>query len=79
MQSQARIAQTERGPVEYSDVGEGEVILYFHGTGITCDGMMPIEKVLYFHLIAKSVKLCSALSAVRPIVSVDTGPVIPVH
>ncbi len=49
MQSQKKIAQTERGPVEYSDVGEGEVILYFHGTGITCDGMMPIESRLIAH------------------------------
>jgi hypothetical protein len=34
---------TACGPVEYTDVGTGEVILYFHGTGLTGDAMVPIE------------------------------------
>ena len=34
---------TACGPVEYTEVGTGEVILYFHGTGLTGDAMVPIE------------------------------------
>jgi pimeloyl-ACP methyl ester carboxylesterase len=37
------VAQTERGPVEYSEAGSGDPILYFHGTGITGDVMAAIE------------------------------------
>ena len=43
MNHQTQIAQTAQGPVEFSIAGEGDAILYFHGTGGTCDGMMPFE------------------------------------
>lgn len=46
MDHQTQMAETARGPVEYCVAGEGEVILYFHGTGGTCDGMMPFEDEL---------------------------------
>ena len=46
MQSQTKIAETSLGRVEYSDAGEGEPLLYFHGTGITGDAMVPIESQL---------------------------------
>lgn len=46
MNHQTQIAQTACGPVEYSVAGDGDVILYFHGTGGTCDGMMPFESKL---------------------------------
>lgn len=43
MHQQTQIAQTAQGPVEFSMAGGGDAILYFHGTGGTCDGMMPFE------------------------------------
>ncbi len=43
MNHQTHIAETARGPVEYSVAGDGDAVLYFHGTGGTCDGMMPFE------------------------------------
>ncbi|MDA1016102.1 MAG: hypothetical protein O3A00_16805 [Planctomycetota bacterium] len=35
--------QTDCGLVEYTESGSGEVILYFHGTGLTGDTMMSFE------------------------------------
>jgi len=43
MNHPTQVVQTARGPVEYCSAGEGDAILYFHGTGGTCDGMMPFE------------------------------------
>ncbi|MCA9264432.1 MAG: alpha/beta hydrolase [Planctomycetales bacterium] len=43
MKHRTQMAETDRGPVEYSDAGDGEPILYFHGTGGTGNGMMPFE------------------------------------
>ncbi len=43
---QTKTVETSLGHVEYSDVGEGEPILYFHGTGITGDFMVTIESGL---------------------------------
>ena len=43
MNHQTQIAETACGPVEYSAAGDGDPVLYFHGTGGTCDGMMPFE------------------------------------
>ena len=40
------VIHTERGPVEYAESGNGPPILYFHGTGITCHGMLPVEAPL---------------------------------
>lgn len=40
------VNQTERGPVEYVQDGDGPSVLYFHGTGITCDGMLPFERAI---------------------------------
>ena len=40
------VIETSCGPVEYVEAGEGMPILYFHGTGITCDGMLPFEMPL---------------------------------
>lgn len=40
------VIETSRGPVEYTEAGWGTPILYFHGTGITCDGMLPFEMPL---------------------------------
>ncbi|MCH7724912.1 MAG: alpha/beta hydrolase, partial [Planctomycetes bacterium] len=41
-----KVVETNLGPVEYSESGAGEPILYFHGTGITGDIMIPIESPL---------------------------------
>ena len=41
-----KIIDTPRGPVEYSDAGAGEPILYFHGTGVTGEAMIPVESPL---------------------------------
>ncbi len=41
-----RIIETACGPVEYTTVGTGEPLLYFHGTGITGEVMAPIERPL---------------------------------
>ena len=38
-----KVIDTQRGPVEYTDAGAGEPILYFHGTGVTGDVMAAIE------------------------------------
>ena len=40
------IIETDRGTVEYSDAGTGAPVLYFHGTGVTGDAMVPIESRL---------------------------------
>ena len=40
------VIDTLRGSIEYVEAGDGPPILYFHGTGITCDGMLPIEEPL---------------------------------
>ena len=40
------VIETCHGPVEYIEAGSGTPILYFHGTGITCDGMLPFEEPL---------------------------------
>src|SRR5262245_43622406 len=44
-----KIALTRCGPVEYSEAGSGEAILYFHGTGVTGDVMVDIESPLVDH------------------------------
>ena len=38
------VIDTARGPIEYVESGSGLPVVYFHGTGITCDGMLPIEE-----------------------------------
>lgn len=40
------IIDTSCGPVEYVEAGTGMPVVYFHGTGITCHGMLPIEAPL---------------------------------
>jgi pimeloyl-ACP methyl ester carboxylesterase len=50
-----KVVETRCGPVEYSDAGAGDPILYFHGTGITGDVMVDVESPLVdegFRLIA---------------------------
>lgn len=50
-----KIVETRCGPVEYSEAGSGEPILYFHGTGVTGDVMVGVESPLVddgFRLIA---------------------------
>ena len=50
-----KIVETRWGPVEYSDAGSGDPILYFHGTGVTGDVMMSVESPLIddgFRLLA---------------------------
>lgn len=50
-----RVVDTRCGPVEYSDAGSGDPILYFHGTGVTGDVMATVEMPLIqdgFRLIA---------------------------
>jgi pimeloyl-ACP methyl ester carboxylesterase len=41
-----KVVVTQRGPVEYSEAGTGEGVLYFHGTGVTGDVMLTVEKSL---------------------------------
>ena len=41
-----KVVETDLGPVEYTDAGTGVPILYFHGTGVTGDAMLPVEKPL---------------------------------
>jgi pimeloyl-ACP methyl ester carboxylesterase len=41
-----KVVDTDRGPVEYSEAGTGDPILYFHGTGVTGDAMVPVESQL---------------------------------
>ncbi len=40
------VVETARGPVEYSEAGSGDPILYFHGTGVTGDVMLTVESPL---------------------------------
>jgi pimeloyl-ACP methyl ester carboxylesterase len=41
-----KVVETEYGPVEYSEAGTGDPILYFHGTGVTGDVMLSVEASL---------------------------------
>jgi pimeloyl-ACP methyl ester carboxylesterase len=43
---QTRVVETRCGPVEFSDAGSGDPILYFHGTGVTGDVMLAVESAL---------------------------------
>ena len=50
-----KVVETLCGPVEYSEAGTGDPILYFHGTGVTGDVMVSVESRLIddgFRLIA---------------------------
>jgi len=50
-----KTVETRFGPVEYSDAGSGDPILYFHGTGVTGDVKLSVESPLVddgFRLIA---------------------------
>jgi pimeloyl-ACP methyl ester carboxylesterase len=50
-----QVVETRCGPVEYTDAGCGDPILYFHGTGVTGDVMASVESPLIeegFRLIA---------------------------
>jgi pimeloyl-ACP methyl ester carboxylesterase len=38
-----KVIETESGPIEYSEAGTGDPILYFHGTGVTGDVMVAVE------------------------------------
>ena len=38
-----KVVETDRGPVECSEAGTGDPVLYFHGTGVTGDAMVPVE------------------------------------
>lgn len=40
------VIETSSGPVEYVEAGSGVPVVYFHGTGVTCDGMLRIEAPL---------------------------------
>lgn len=40
------VVETRCGPVEYSEAGTGDPVLYFHGTGVTGDVMLSIESPL---------------------------------
>ncbi len=40
------VIETECGPVEYSEAGSGEPVLYFHGTGVTGEVMLTVESSL---------------------------------
>ena len=40
------VVETRCGPVEYSEAGAGDPVLYFHGTGVTGDVMLTIEAPL---------------------------------
>jgi pimeloyl-ACP methyl ester carboxylesterase len=41
-----KVVETRCGPVEYSEAGAGEPVLYFHGTGITGDLMLTVESAM---------------------------------
>src|SRR5688572_20053250 len=41
-----RVVQTGCGPVEYSEAGSGDPILYFHGTGVSGEVMLAVESSL---------------------------------
>jgi pimeloyl-ACP methyl ester carboxylesterase len=43
---QTRVVETHCGPVEYTDVGSGDPIIYFHGTGVTGGVMVAVESAL---------------------------------
>src|SRR5262245_45592739 len=50
-----QVVETRRGPVEYSEAGTGDPVLYFHGTGVTGDVMLAVESPMTddgFRLIA---------------------------
>ena len=50
-----KVVETRCGPVEYSEAGTGDPVLYFHGTGVTGDVMVSVESPLVadgFRLIA---------------------------
>jgi pimeloyl-ACP methyl ester carboxylesterase len=38
-----KVVETRCGPVEYSEAGTGDPVLYFHGTGVTGDVMLTVE------------------------------------
>jgi pimeloyl-ACP methyl ester carboxylesterase len=38
-----RVIETNLGPVEFTEAGTGDPVLYFHGTGVTGDAMVPVE------------------------------------
>jgi pimeloyl-ACP methyl ester carboxylesterase len=38
-----QVVETRCGPVEYSEAGTGDPVLYFHGTGVTGDVMVAVE------------------------------------
>ena len=40
------VVATNCGPVEYSEAGAGDPVLYFHGTGLTGDVMLTVETPL---------------------------------
>jgi len=39
----AKVVETRCGPVEYSEAGSGDPVLYFHGSGVTGDVMLTVE------------------------------------
>jgi pimeloyl-ACP methyl ester carboxylesterase len=39
-----KVVETACGPVEYSEAGTGDPVLYFHGTGVTGDVMLEVEE-----------------------------------
>jgi pimeloyl-ACP methyl ester carboxylesterase len=39
-----RVVETDCGPVEYTEDGTGDPVLYFHGTGVTGDVMLTVER-----------------------------------
>jgi pimeloyl-ACP methyl ester carboxylesterase len=41
-----RCVETELGPVEYTEAGAGDVVLYFHGTGVTAEAMVRVESAM---------------------------------
>jgi len=41
-----RLVETAKGPVELTEASDGEPVLYFHGTGITGEVMVPVESPL---------------------------------
>jgi pimeloyl-ACP methyl ester carboxylesterase len=38
-----KVVETRCGPVEYSETGTGDPVLYFHGTGVTGDVIVTVE------------------------------------
>ena len=41
-----KVVETCCGPVEYSEDGTGDPVLYFHGTGVTGEVMLCVESPL---------------------------------